>query len=187
MRKTSINMNKFVKELEQLNNAMMNLNKTMREMVQVLSTTEKPERKTETKIKRRLSIRDHIVDVLLGSKRAMHYRNITKQVIKRGYKFHRKDPERSVYIIIKRYPKLFEKTKPATYKLRPRSIRDHIIDILKRSEEPLHYRKITRLIKKRGYKFHRKNPERSVYITINRNPKIFKKTKPAMYRLRQRK
>jgi len=64
------------------------------------------------------------------------------------------------------------------------SIRELTIDILKKSRKPLHYRDITKRLKKRGYRFHRKDPERSVYIIINRYPKIFKKTKPATYRLR---
>ncbi len=59
-----------------------------------------------------------------------------------------------------------------------------IIDILKKSKKPMHYRELTKRLKARGYKFHRKEPERSVYITIRRNPKIFKKTAPATFRLR---
>lgn len=59
-----------------------------------------------------------------------------------------------------------------------------IIEILKRSSTPLHYREITKRLIKRGYKFHRKEPERTVYITINRHLDIFKKVKPATYRLR---
>ncbi|UCF70207.1 MAG: winged helix-turn-helix domain-containing protein [candidate division WOR-3 bacterium] len=64
------------------------------------------------------------------------------------------------------------------------SIRELTIDILKKSKKPLHYREITVRLKKRGYRFHRRDPERSVYIIINRYPKIFRKTKPATYRLR---
>jgi hypothetical protein len=73
--------------------------------------------------------------------------------------------------------------KPKKKKL---SIREHTIDILKRSKNPLHYKEITMRIKKRGYRFHRKNPERSVYIIINRYPRLFKKTKPATYKLKKR-
>jgi hypothetical protein len=72
----------------------------------------------KTKKKMKLSIREHTIDILKRSKKALHYRDITKRIKKRGYRFHRKDPERSVYIIINRYPKIFRKTKPATYRLR---------------------------------------------------------------------
>ena len=65
------------------------------------------------------------------------------------------------------------------------SIRELTIDILKRTKKPMHYREITKRLKKRGFKFHRKEPERSVYIIINRYPKIFKKVKPAVYRLKK--
>jgi hypothetical protein len=75
------------------------------------------------------------------------------------------------------------KKKKVTKKKKP-SIRELTVDILKRSKTPLHYREITKRLKKRGYRFHRKDPERSVYIIINRYPKIFKKTKPATYKLR---
>jgi IS4 transposase len=64
------------------------------------------------------------------------------------------------------------------------SIRELAIDILKRTGKSMHYRELTKRIKKRGYRFHRSNPERSVYIIINRYPKIFKRVKPAVYRLR---
>lgn len=70
------------------------------------------------KKKKKPSIRELTIDILKRSKKPMHYRDITKRLKKRGYRFHRKDPERSVYIIINRYPKIFKKTKPATYKLR---------------------------------------------------------------------
>ncbi|KPK72542.1 hypothetical protein AMJ87_04550 [candidate division WOR_3 bacterium SM23_60] len=70
------------------------------------------------KKKKKMSIREHTVDILKRTGKALHYRDITKRIKKRGYRFHRKDPERSVYIIINRYPKLFKKTKPATYKLK---------------------------------------------------------------------
>ena len=75
-------------------------------------------KKTKKKKKKKLSIREHTLDILKKSKKALHYREITKRIKKRGYRFHRKEPERSVYIIINRYPKLFKKTKPATYKLK---------------------------------------------------------------------
>lgn len=75
------------------------------------------------------------------------------------------------------------KMKTVKKKKKP-SIRELTVDILKRSRKPLHYREITRRLKKRGYRFHRKEPERSVYIIINRYPKLFKKTSPATYRLR---
>ncbi len=75
-------------------------------------------RKAKKRKKMKHSIREHIVDVLKRTGKALHYRDLTKRLKKRGYKFHRKDPERSVYIIINRYPKLFKKTKPATYKLK---------------------------------------------------------------------
>jgi len=65
------------------------------------------------------------------------------------------------------------------------SIRELTIDILKKSKTPLHYREITKRLKKRGYRFHRKDPERSVYIIINRYPKIFKRVEPATYRLKK--
>lgn len=77
-----------------------------------------------------------------------------------------------------------KKTAKHAKKKKKISIRDHTIEILKRSKKPLHYKEITARIKKRGYRFHRKDPERSVYIIINRYPKLFKKTKPATYRLR---
>ena len=70
------------------------------------------------KKKKKPSIRELTIDILKRSKKPMHYRDITKRLKKRGYRFHRKEPERSVYIIINRYPKIFKKTKPATYKLR---------------------------------------------------------------------
>ncbi|UCG30297.1 MAG: winged helix-turn-helix domain-containing protein [candidate division WOR-3 bacterium] len=70
------------------------------------------------KKKKKPSIRELTIDILKRSKKPLHYRDITKRLKKRGYRFHRKDPERSVYIIINRYPKIFKKTKPATYKLR---------------------------------------------------------------------
>jgi hypothetical protein len=76
------------------------------------------------------------------------------------------------------------KKKVVKKKRKKPSIRELTIDILKRSKKPLHYRDITMRLKKRGYRFHRKDPERSVYIIINRYPKIFKKTKPATYKLR---
>ncbi len=82
----------------------------------------KPKRKKRTapkrKRKKKMSIREHTVDILKRTGKALHYRDITKRIKKRGYRFHRKDPERSVYIIINRYPRLFKKTKPATYKLK---------------------------------------------------------------------
>ncbi|OPX17617.1 hypothetical protein BXT86_05535 [candidate division WOR-3 bacterium 4484_100] len=78
----------------------------------------KKAKKRKTKKKKKLSIRELTIDILKRSKTPLHYREITKRIKKRGYKFHRKDPERSVYIIINRYPKIFRKTKPATYKLR---------------------------------------------------------------------
>ncbi len=73
---------------------------------------------TKKKKKKKPSIRELTIDILKRSKKPLHYRDITKRLKKRGYRFHRKDPERSVYIIINRYPKIFKKTKPATYKLR---------------------------------------------------------------------
>ena len=75
----------------------------------------KPTKKAK---KKKFSIRDHTIDILKRSKKPLHHKEITMRIKKRGYRFHRKDPERSVYIIINRYPRLFEKTKPATYKLR---------------------------------------------------------------------
>jgi hypothetical protein len=75
-------------------------------------------KKVVKKRKKKPSIRELTIDILKRSKKPMHYRDITKRLKKRGYRFHRKDPERSVYIIINRYPKIFKKTKPATYKLR---------------------------------------------------------------------
>jgi hypothetical protein len=72
----------------------------------------------KAKKKKKFSIRDHTIDILKRSKKPLQYKEITMRIKKRGYRFHRKDPERSVYIIINRYPKLFKKTKPATYKLR---------------------------------------------------------------------
>jgi repressor of nif and glnA expression len=72
----------------------------------------------KAKKKKKFSIRDHTIDILKRSKKPLHYKEITMRIKKRGYRFHRKDPERSVYIIINRYPKLFKKTKPATYKLK---------------------------------------------------------------------
>lgn len=75
-------------------------------------------KKVVKKKKKKPSIRELTIDILKRSKKPMHYRDITKRLKKRGYRFHRKDPERSVYIIINRYPKIFKKTKPATYKLR---------------------------------------------------------------------
>ncbi|UCG91961.1 MAG: winged helix-turn-helix domain-containing protein [candidate division WOR-3 bacterium] len=77
-----------------------------------------------------------------------------------------------------------KKAKKAKKKKKKPSIRELTIDILKRSKTPLHYRDITKRLKKRGYRFHRKDPERSVYIIINRYPKIFKRVKPATYRLK---
>jgi hypothetical protein len=68
--------------------------------------------------KKKASIRELTIDILKRTKKAMHYREITKRLKKRGYKFHRKDPERSVYIIINRYPKIFKRVKPAVYRLR---------------------------------------------------------------------
>jgi len=68
-------------------------------------------------------------------------------------------------------------------KIKP-SIRTLAVDILKRSRKTMHYRELTKIIRKRGFKFHRKDPERSVYIIINRYPKIFKRVKPAVYGLR---
>jgi hypothetical protein len=78
----------------------------------------KKKKKVTTKKKKKPSIRELTIDILKRGKKPMHYRDITKRLKKRGYRFHRKDPERSVYIIINRYPKLFKKTKPATYKLK---------------------------------------------------------------------
>lgn len=75
-------------------------------------------KKTKRAKKKKMSIREHVIDILKRSKKPLHYRDLTKRIKKRGYRFHRKDPERSVYIIINRYPKIFKKTKPATYKLR---------------------------------------------------------------------
>jgi len=75
-------------------------------------------RKKKMTKKKKMSIREHVVDILKRSGKALHYRDITKRIKKRGYRFHRKDPERSVYIIINRYPKLFRKVKPATYRIR---------------------------------------------------------------------
>jgi repressor of nif and glnA expression len=83
-----------------------------------------------------------------------------------------------------RKPLMKKKMTKKAKKRKKFSIRDHTIDILKRSKKPLHYKEITMRIKKRGYRFHRKDPERSVYIIINRYPKLFKKTKPATYKLK---
>jgi len=77
-------------------------------------------RTTPKKKKKKLSIREHTIDILKRSKNPVHYREITKRIKQRGYRFHRKDPERSVYITINRYPKIFKKVKPATYKLKTR-------------------------------------------------------------------
>ena len=85
---------------------------------------------------------------------------------------------------VKRRKKKMKVMKKKKRKKKKPSIRELTIDILKRSRKPLHYRDITKRLKKRGYRFHRKDPERSVYIIINRYPKIFKKTKPATYKLR---
>ena len=68
-------------------------------------------------------------------------------------------------------------------KMKP-SIRELAVDILKRTRKSMHYREITKRLKRRGYRFHRKDPERSVYIIINRYPRIFRKVKPGVYRLR---
>ena len=78
----------------------------------------KKKKKVMKKKKKKPSIRELTIDILKRTKKPLHYRDITKRLKKRGYRFHRKDPERSVYIIINRYPKVFKKTKPATYKLR---------------------------------------------------------------------
>ena len=78
----------------------------------------KRKKKVVKKKKKKPSIRELTIDILKRSKKPLHYRDITMRLKKRGYRFHRKDPERSVYIIINRYPKIFKKTKPATYKLR---------------------------------------------------------------------
>lgn len=77
------------------------------------------------------------------------------------------------------------KTRKPRKKQKKMSLREHTIDILKRSKKPLHYREITKRVQKRGFKFRRKDPERSIYITINRHPRIFRKTKPATYKLRK--
>lgn len=76
------------------------------------------------------------------------------------------------------------KLKKAIKKKKRLTIKMLMIDILKKSKKPLHYREITKRLKARGYRFQRKEPERSVYITIKRNPKIFKKVKPATFRLK---
>jgi len=76
-----------------------------------------------------------------------------------------------------------KKSRKATKKKRL-TIKMLMLDILKKSKKPLHYREITKRLKARGYRFHRKEPERSVYITIKRNPRIFKKTKPATFKLK---
>jgi repressor of nif and glnA expression len=68
--------------------------------------------------KQRVTIKMMMIDILKKSKIPLHYREITKRLIARGYKFHRKEPERSVYITIKRNPKLFKKVKPATFKFK---------------------------------------------------------------------
>jgi len=78
----------------------------------------KMKRIIKKKRKKKMSIREHVVDILKRSGKSLHYRDITKRIKKRGYRFHRKDPERSVYIIINRYPKLFRKVRPATYRTR---------------------------------------------------------------------
>ena len=78
----------------------------------------KKKKVAKKKKKKKPSIRELTIDILKRTKKPLHYRDITKRLKKRGYRFHRKDPERSVYIIINRYPKIFKKTKPATYKLR---------------------------------------------------------------------
>ncbi len=78
----------------------------------------KKKKRRVAKKKKKMSIREHVVDILKRSGKSLHYRDITKRIKKRGYRFHRKDPERSVYIIINRYPKLFRKVKPATYRIR---------------------------------------------------------------------
>ncbi|MCX7995154.1 MAG: winged helix-turn-helix domain-containing protein [candidate division WOR-3 bacterium] len=70
------------------------------------------------KTKKRVTIKMMMIDILKRSKTPLHYREITKRLIARGYKFHRKEPERSVYITIKRNPKLFKKVKPATFALK---------------------------------------------------------------------
>jgi predicted GTPase len=85
----------------------------------------------------------------------------------------------------KRVKRMKRKKKAKMRKKRKPSIRELAIDILKRTGKSMHYRELTKRIKKRGYRFHRKDPERSVYIIINRYPKIFKRTRPAVYRLKK--
>lgn len=77
-----------------------------------------------------------------------------------------------------------KKLKKAVKKKKRLTIKMLMIDILKKSKKPLHYREITKRLKARGFRFHRKEPERSVYITIKRNLNIFKKTKPATFKLK---
>ncbi len=89
-----------------------------REKKKIIKKKTKKKKVIRKKPKKKLSIRELAIDILKRSRTPLHYREITERIKKRGYKFHRKDPERSVYIIINRYPKIFRKTKPATYKLR---------------------------------------------------------------------
>jgi len=85
----------------------------------------------------------------------------------------------------KRVKRMKRKKRAKKRKKRKPSIRELAIDILKRTGKSMHYRELTKRIKKRGYRFHRKDPERSVYIIINRYPKIFKRVRPAVYRLKK--
>jgi len=80
--------------------------------------TKKIKKKVVKKPKKKPSIRELTIDILKKTRVPLHYREITKRIIKKGYKFHRQDPERSVYITINRFPKLFKKVKPATYRLK---------------------------------------------------------------------
>ena len=78
----------------------------------------KKAKKTKRRKKKKPSIRELTIDILKWTGKSLHYRDITKRLKKRGYKFHRKDPERSVYIIINRYPKIFKRVRPAVYRLK---------------------------------------------------------------------
>jgi len=112
-----IDIAQLARDLKTLNNAISNLNNTIRKMTQTLAGIMELQKDVERKASKKLSIRDHMVDILKVSRKPLHYRNITNLIKKRGYRFHRKDPERSVYITLNRNPHLFKKIRPATYKL----------------------------------------------------------------------
>lgn len=65
--------------------------------------------------KRGKSVRELIIALLKRSKRPMTVDEITKRILKKGYKSKRKEPEKTVDTVLRKYKESFKKTAPGTF------------------------------------------------------------------------